>query len=142
VVLRTRPLPADSRWLAGETDPFELRGWSSSACSILWDGTTTWALLEGHPRDLDAEAARSGLAEVAGPPALPPHRHSLAPGELRSLGESDAPFVAEVGVGIVHRDVPAAPRQIDPASLAVQRRLKAVFDPDGRLAPGRSVVAA
>lgn len=142
VVLRTRPLPAASRWLAGETDPFELRRWSSSACSILWDGTTTWALLEGHPRDLDVEAARSGLAEVAGPPALPPHRHSMVPSALRGLGSADGPFVAEVGVGIVHREVPPPLRAIDPASLEVHRRLKAVFDPGGRLAPGRSVLVA
>src|SRR5438309_4583185 len=56
VVLRCRPLPATSRWLAGETDPFELFRRLTQPSSILWDGTKTWVLLEGHPADVDDQA--------------------------------------------------------------------------------------
>ena len=43
--------------------------------SVLWDGTTTWVLLEGHPRRRHrAGARRSALREAAGPPALPTRR--------------------------------------------------------------------
>jgi FAD/FMN-containing dehydrogenase len=47
--------------------------------------------------------------------------------------------VAEIGVGIVHLDAPAPVVAVDPAVAEVHRRLKALFDPTGRLNPGRSV---
>ena len=45
--------------------------------------------------------------------------------------------MAEVGVGVAHCDVPPPARPLDPAVAALHRRIKAQFDPDGRLAPGR-----
>src|SRR4029077_12080729 len=56
VVLRCRPLPAVSRWLAGGADPFDLLGRLYRPSSILWDGTTTWVLLEGHAAVLTDQA--------------------------------------------------------------------------------------
>jgi FAD/FMN-containing dehydrogenase len=143
VVLRTRPLPAAERWLAGEADPFALVGRLHRPASVLWDGTTTWVLLDGHPDDVAVQARVAGLAPVDGPPDVPPHRWSLRPSELRGL--PDRPgigrFVAQVGVGVVHADAPAPPRPVDAPVVDLHRRVKALFDPTGRLAPGRDPLA-
>jgi glycolate oxidase FAD binding subunit len=137
VVLRTRPLPAASRWLAGPADPFPLLHALHRPSSLLWDGTTTWALLEGDPADVDEQAAvceRAGMADADGPPPLPAHRWSLPPGELRGL---TGRFVAEVGVGVVHADGPPPPRDLDPVTVDLNERVRSRFDPTRRLNPGR-----
>jgi FAD/FMN-containing dehydrogenase len=142
VVLRTRPLPAASRWLAGPADPFALVATLHRPASVLWDGATTWVLLEGDPADVadqSAVCARAGMAEVEGPPPVPPHRWSLRPGELRGLTGG---FVAQVGVGVVHADRPAPPRTLDPLTVDLNRRVRSRFDPGGRLNPGRDPLAA
>ena len=54
--------------------------------SVLWDGTTTWVLLEGDERDVDDQVAPLALDAGDGPPALPTGgRWSMPPGELASL---------------------------------------------------------
>jgi FAD/FMN-containing dehydrogenase len=137
VILRTRPRPEVARWFAGEADPFALLATLYRPAAILWDGTTTWVAFEGHPDDVAAQAAVAGLPEVEGPPPLPAGgRASLPPGELRQL---TGRFVAEVGVGVVHLDEPPPAVALDPALAELHQRLKAVFDPTGRLNPGRSV---
>jgi glycolate oxidase FAD binding subunit len=139
VVVRVRPRPMVSRWLRGEADPFALRRILHRPSSILWDGTTTWMLLEGHPADVDAQAALAGPAftEVDGPPALPSAgRESVRPSAVPALTGS---FVAEVGVGVVHRPHKVAPAAPHPSTLALQQRIKTLFDPTGRLNPGRSL---
>jgi glycolate oxidase FAD binding subunit len=139
VVLRVRPRPAVSRWLRGEADPFALRGRLHRPSAILWDGTTTWVLLEGHGGDVDAEAVAcgTGFAEVDGPPPVPAAgRESLRPAALRSLTGA---FLAEIGVGVVHRPHPVEPAAPDPSTRELQRRVKTLFDPTGRLNPGRRV---
>jgi glycolate oxidase FAD binding subunit len=146
VVLRTRPVPASERWIAGEADPFDLRRRLYRPACILWDGVTTWVLLDGHPSDVEAEAAVAGLAAVDADavPEFPPYRWSLRPSELTALpdrlGTGPGRFVAEIGVGVVHVADPQPARPVDPAVAELNHRLRSVFDPTGRLAPGRSVL--
>jgi glycolate oxidase FAD binding subunit len=141
VVLRVRPRPQVSRWLMGAgADPFVVRRKLPMPSSILWDGEMTWVLLEGHPADVAVQAGvlGAGFVDAPGPPLLPPHRWSLRPSDLR---KSTAPvavdfrWVAEVGVGTVHREEPQPPRPVDPLHAVV----KAQFDPTGRLNPGKQV---
>jgi glycolate oxidase FAD binding subunit len=141
VVLRTRPVPAVSRWLGGAVEPFDLRRHLLRPSAILWDGTRTWVLLEGHGADVEAEsavAARLGLSECAAADrpdlAALPYRRSLPPAELPNL---TGRFVAEVGVGVVHVDTPTALRPASPAVDVLHERLRSTFDPSGRLNPGR-----
>jgi FAD/FMN-containing dehydrogenase len=71
-------------------------------------------------------------------PPLPEHRWSLAPSALAALrDDGHGRFVAEVGVGVVHRMVPQPPRPLDRTVAALTARVKDAFDPSGRLAPGR-----
>jgi FAD/FMN-containing dehydrogenase len=140
VVLRASPVPAVSAWFrSSSADPFEARDRMFRPSSILWDGSSTWVLLEGHAADVAAE--RSALAgaweEVEGPPPLPTGGvRSLRPSELRSLtGEG---FVAEVGVGTVHTSSPVeAVAPADPMVVSLNGKVKAAFDPRGRMNPGR-----
>ena len=140
VILRTRPRPEAAGWFraAEGTDPFALFRALYRPVSLLWDGTTTWALLEGHPVDLDGAVVTHGLEPVEGPPRLPPHRLSIPPS---ALGALDGRFVAEIGVGLVHIDEPAAAAPPSDAVLALHGRIKQTFDPTGRLNPGRDPLA-
>ncbi|HWC38271.1 MAG TPA: FAD-binding protein, partial [Acidimicrobiales bacterium] len=145
VVLRVRPRPPVSIWLRGAgQDPDRLRDRLFRPSSILWDGTSCWVLLEGHPADVDAEVAAvgSGFEPVEQPPALPhAGRLSVTPSAIRELVTTLAPgtFVAEIGVGIVHAATPPPPRRVGPERAAIERRIKTNFDPTGRLNPGRTV---
>ncbi|MEJ7845738.1 MAG: FAD-binding protein [Acidimicrobiales bacterium] len=149
VVLRTRPLPACERWhrAPAGADPQVVLRSLHRPLSVLWDGATTWVLLAGHPDDVDAEAAAAGLVAIDDPVAtLPdlaalPERWSVRPSAVPALaGDGHGPFVAEVGVGIVHRRTAPPARPVDPAVRRLHERLKAAFDPTGRLAPGRTVL--
>jgi hypothetical protein len=134
-----RPRPTISRWLRGDADPFALQRRLHRPSSILWDGTTTWLLLEGHPADVDAQAALAGagFSEVDGPPPLPSAgRESVRPSAVPAL---TGDFIVEVGVGVVHRPFAVTPAAPHPSTLALQHRIKTLFDPTGRLNPGRSV---
>jgi FAD/FMN-containing dehydrogenase len=148
VVLRTRPAPPTERWLVGDGDPFALRTSLHRPAAVLWDGTTSWVLLDGHPDDVSAQAAAAGLTDAAGGrPDLPPHRWSLPPAELAALGDPDerhrtGRFVAEVGVGTVHAERPPPARSVDLAVVSLNRRVKALFDPTGRLNPDHDPLAA
>ena len=105
---------------------------------MLWDGTTTWARLEGDAGDLRQQAADHGLEEVSGPPSLPPHRSSVPPANLRDLTGT---FVAEIGVGVVHRDQPVPGPPPSPAVVDLHGAIRSRFDPTGRLNPGRDPLA-
>ena len=140
VILRTRPRPRCSRWfVSGEADPVTLLRALYRPASVLWDGTSVWVCLEGHPDDVARQASIiSGASEVEGPPSLPRgSRRSMAP---RDLGSLTGTFVAEMGVGVVHHADPSPAAPVDPAVRALHRSIKDRFDPDGRLNPGVDVL--
>ncbi|MEO1063849.1 MAG: FAD-binding protein [Actinomycetota bacterium] len=139
IVLRCLPRPAESRWLSGDADPFELRRRLHRPSSILWNGSTMWVLLEGSAAEVEAQARLAGLDEAHGPPDLPTGgRRSMRPRELPDLSGE---FVAEVGVGVVHLVEPTgtAPQ---PAEQLLHAEVKRHLDPDGRFSPGRQLWGA
>ncbi len=144
VVLRTNPTPPASQWFrAAGVDPVAARNAVLRPSSVLWNGSSTWVLLEGHERDLEHEitalATIGDFAETEGPPAPPPYRWSLPPAEAAALHrEVVGDFVAAIGVGIVHADTAQPTREVDPGIAVVAERMKTLFDPTGRLNPGRN----
>lgn len=138
VILRTRPIAVTSQWFtASATDPFPTFTRLYRPVSVLWDGVAVWALLEGHVADVAAQAAGAGLVAAGGPPVLPSTRRAVvAPA---AIATASGRFVAEVGVGIVHLGddgvVCAAPPP-DAGVRSVSARMRAEFDPAGRLNPG------
>jgi glycolate oxidase FAD binding subunit len=142
LILRTRPLPVGERWFTSERDPAELLRQLYRPTSVLWDGRASWVLLDGHADDVDAQARTGGLTPTDGPPELPTHRWSMPPSDIFALDARDAgSFVAEVGVGVVHRDRPAPMPPVDPTIRALHARIATAFDPRGRLNPGVDVLA-
>ena len=140
VILRTRPLPMVSQWYCREGSPWGVFAQLFHPVSVLWDGESTWVLLEGHPDDVREQAATASLHAVAGPPTLPTTaRWSMPPAQLETLAGTTG-FVAEIGVGVVHHREPAPQREPPPAVVALHARLKREFDPRGRLNPGVDVL--
>lgn len=134
VILRTRPRARVERWYTGAVQPDDVLGTLYRPVSVLWDGTTTFVLLEGDERDVAAQVNPLGLGEVDGPPPLPTGgRRSVPPGSLPSMTGT---FVAEVGVGVVHHSDPPPLRAADRTLVELHRRIKREFDPSGRLNPG------
>ncbi len=142
-IVRTNPLPAVSCWLQStDADPFAARDVLLRPSVVLWDGTTTWVQLEGHEPDVVSETIALGTVGTfttnGDLPPLPPHRWSLRPSDLATLDRHAlGSFVASIGVGNVFASHPQPRRELDPAALALSHRLKAEFDPTGRLNPGR-----
>ena len=153
VVLRCRPaVEAESWWVGEGADPFAVAAALYRPLSVLWDGTRTWVGLAGYAEDIRAQAEAvlgNAFQPVAGPPARPgPVRQSRPPASLRQVPtEAGGGWLAEVGVGLVHCTAEVAgqlaPRpQMTPAVVGLHQALKARFDPEGRLNPGRSVLAS
>jgi len=174
VVLRCQPQAVASAWAIGNGDPFAVRARTARPSSLLWDGTTTAALFEGHPGDIDEEIRRGELTGAGESPPLPfpdgPYRGriSVKPSSLRAVGAGlrelggGVRWVAEIGAGTVHvaaadaRELQSArtvaenaggwmlreagdvePFGRDLPNIALLRRLRAAFDPAGRMNPGR-----
>jgi len=144
VILRTRPKAAFEQWFTSDRDPWELLTGLFRPTSVLWDGATTWVLLEGDERDVADMAERFDLVVVASGPDLPTGgRWSMPPAELPSLRVAvPGSFIAEIGVGVVHHSRPRPDRSADAAQASVHARIKAEFDPVGRLNPGLDVLTA
>lgn len=145
VLLRTRPRPPSSRWTGGDIDPDAIRTTTLRPACHLWDGTSRWILHEGHPSDVgDAVTTleRHGGHSIDGPPVLPRHRWSIDPAKVPDLvDDGHGDFIAEVGVGTVHRTVSQPFRPAPAAVRDLHRRLADLFDPDDRLNPGRDPLA-
>jgi glycolate oxidase FAD binding subunit len=145
VVLRTRPSPPASMWWSGQVDdPLALRDSLHQPSCLLWDGRRGWVLLDGHQVDVEAEGAvceAAGLSPAAGPPDLPPHRWSCSPADTVALRAGEGRVVVEVGVGVVHTDVPPPPPVVERRLAQLHARLRERFDPHRRLNPGREVLS-
>jgi FAD/FMN-containing dehydrogenase len=139
VVLRTKPAGRERRWYRTDALPATVRPKLYRPAAVLWDGVTMFVCLDGHPTDLDSEAAAAGLVLADGPPPLPPHRWSLSSADAAAWPSRGVagPFVAELGVGVVHASVAAPVVAPSPSVVALHTRLKTLFDPIGRLNPGR-----
>lgn len=143
VILRTNPTPPASVWLAAALDdPFTVPDVTQRPSAVLWDGTTTWVQLEGHAADIAAERAAlqsvAAFSEVDGPPELHHHRWSLTPGDLRTIdSRPTGSYIAVVGVGLAFCERPQPLRSLSPVVGELHDRMKANFDPTGRLNPGR-----
>jgi glycolate oxidase FAD binding subunit len=154
VVLRCRPVvEAETWWLGEGADPFAVAATLYRPLSVLWDGTRTWVGLAGYAADVHAQADAvlgASFQSVAGPPVRPGGvRRSRPPASLRQV-PAEAGFtggwLAEIGVGLVHCTPEVAGRlaprpRLTPAVVGLHQALKARFDPEGRLNPGRSVLA-
>ena len=142
VVLRCQPRPAVSAWFrAPGVDPFHVRRRLFRPSSILTDGESTWVLLEGRAADVEAERACLDGAwhPVAGPPLLPSGgRESMTPSAWRTLA---GPYLAEIGVGTVHRPHPVPVAPLHGRAAELQRAVRDAFDPSRRLNPGRMEAA-
>ncbi len=141
MIVRTRPLPLASQWFTTlADDPYPLFCALYRPASVLWDGHRVWVLLDGHPRDVERTAAQHRFVACEAPVVPIDHRTVVAPSAvaatLASLPEDSA--LAEVGIGAIHLRSGAmvATTSTAPEVAAVQRRVKALFDPAGRLNPG------
>ena len=154
VVLRCRPrTEVEGWWMGEEADPFALAAALYRPIAVLWDGERTWVGLSGYAADVSGQAETvlgPSFVPVPGPPPRPgPARASRPPGTLRTLpteAGSARGWLAEIGVGVVHCSAEVGTRlhrvpAPAPAVVGLHRELKSRFDPDGRLNPGRSVLA-
>ncbi|MEY2400591.1 MAG: glycolate oxidase binding subunit, partial [Ilumatobacteraceae bacterium] len=134
-----RPRPQHSQWFTCEADdPFPIFTRLYRPISVLWNGSRLWALLEGHPADVAEQASGSSLAPCEGPPDLPSGSRRVVPPQ--DVGALTGEFVAEVGVGVVHHADPLPAGEASESSVTkLTRRIKAEFDPNGRLNPGVSL---
>ena len=151
VVLRATPVPAMAQWFVGpppisgsERAEVSVQDLLHAPGSILVTPNSSFVLLEGHPTDVQDEATlllHRGFEPVSNGPTLLNNRYSSRRGREFDAGiESGADFVALLGTGVVTSDVVGPQPRIDAVAATLTRRLKHLFDPTGRMNPGRDVL--
>jgi len=136
VILRTRPLPEENIWLQGETSPEKVREACFRPSSLLWNGRETFVQLEGYGPDVKSESSKLkklGFQEQGKecPIEIPEFRHP-----------SVSDMNLEEGVVDVYNSIhyssrePKALKHPDEV-LQLGRRMREMFDPEGRLNPNR-----
>ena len=87
VILRTRPIAPHSQWFTRPcADPWAMFAALYRPVSVLWDGSTTWVLLEGHALDVAEQAAAASLDGGRRPPAAPDGSRGRSPRRRRRTG--------------------------------------------------------
>ena len=128
VILRTWPRARCSQWFVGAVDPVEVIARLYRPTSVLWDGTSTWVLLEGDERDvaaqvagLDLDAGRRPAAAARRRPVVGAARRDRLAARARSSPRSAS----------ASSTTPTRPpsRPVDPAVVELHRRIKERFDP-------------
>jgi len=115
-IIRTNPIPPASQWLSAPGVPTRVVADALLSPSALYQHEgTTWVQIEGHATDVAAEIA---ILKNSG-----------------DFHEVDAPDETQ-------RSAPAPKIAVDPVVAALNDQVKRNFDPDGRLNPGRDVLAA
>lgn len=142
VIIRTNPIPAQTRWLRAEgVDPQATLDQLLHPSAVLSNGTAVWVQLEGHGPDVDQQSqvlAGLGSFEPSDMPELPAHRWSLSPSEAARFAPREGErFIAAIGLGLVFTESPQPARSLAPAVQIITDRIKQNFDPTGRLNPGR-----
>ena len=132
VILRTRPLPKASQWFTTRQPPDQLLAGLFRPVSLLWDGDTLSVLLEGHPADIERQAATHALEPAAAMPELPAHRVRHRPEATPTPGR----YVVAVGTGAAYAAEPVDRVLPAPRVAELERAVKDRFDPFGRLNPG------
>lgn len=107
--VRCRPLPRTSRWFGTDQSPATIASRLYQPSTVMWDGSTTFVLLEGHEGDLEQQRAAAGLEPVQAPRfpvgehrgrvSVPPERLDSVVDALRHAGSGP---LGEYGVGTVH----------------------------------------
>jgi glycolate oxidase FAD binding subunit len=126
VTLRCEPRPPAAAWLATERSGAEVVAATFRPATILVATGTTTVLVEGHPDDIAAEAARLDARSVGGPAPLPDGpfrgRISVSPARVDALVAGAARIgvdaVGEGGVGTVHVAAPTAEHLLGARALA------------------------
>lgn len=140
IIIRTRVRPAIRLWFRRNAPPDVVVPKLARPVSVLWDGSTCWVCLEGHPHDVADEQRRADLVETETPPELPTGaRWSIAPRRWRELDGSGR-YIVELGVGVVHHERKADPTRdpvtaVSPRVRELGERLRRQFDPTRRLNP-------
>ena len=156
VTLRCRPRPEVAQWFIAPRDANVLR-----ASARIWDGNRVFTLAEG--RAVDVATQRNGYEPCDAPARIDgSHRGriSVAPSEISAVTAKlpAGQWQAELGIGTIHvaGDLEGA-RQTAHAhggwllrekghgdgfgrplpNLALARRIKLAFDPEGKCNPGR-----
>ncbi len=136
VILRTRPQSEKSVWLQGGLQPEEARHVCFQPASLLWNGKETFIQLEGHGIDVDSEVLKLknlGYEEMGKecPISIPRFRHKFVNGMRFNSG------IVDVYSSIIYKSEEAAEPQHSKEVVRLGNTVRKMFDPSGRLNPGR-----